>query len=472
MKANQPRPTSKAIPEFDLIADNILLELDVVPELLELRDSSGARLTKDRRNELLAQLRAGEVVRIELDAITFRQSKAPRPLSKRDAKHANANFVKFRDGDLARFARGFKGRPMLRDHDRNDLLKRGGTITASEIVETATEFQLKQTLELVKPWAVESALDGTLQTFSIGWDPPSGGRRAVLESIHCTVCECSMFLGDCPHLPGDEHKVESSGQTVIVEAEFRNPRAAEVSGVSFPAVKGTQIESVRQALNQARKLKQPRKETRMNPETLRRLGLPADATPEQVEQKLAELEREAARSRELEVELRASQLSESESKDKLKALELEQRAKALADKESKLAAIKENAVASGLWAPGDDREQLFDDFAKLGVEHAERYAKSLEPRTPVGQPLVARGTAAAVAGNGMVATEFAKGEIGMCLSQTYGAGVLQVNCAEKTFRKMGITPEMFAQFGPHTWELREPDQPWLDDGAGSLEGWC
>lgn len=463
--------TTKAIPDLDLVADRILHELDFEPELLELRDSSGTRLTKERRRELLAASRAGEVVSVELDAITFRQSKAPRPLAKRSAKHANANFVKFRDSDLAKFGRGFKGRPMLRDHDRNDLLKRGGTITASEIVETASEYQLRQTLELVKPWAVEAALDGTLQTFSIGWDPPSGGRRAVLESIHCTVCACSMFLGDCPHLPGDEHKVESSGETVIVEAEFRNPRAAEVSGVSFPAVKGTQVESVRQALSEARKLK-PRKETRrMNPETLRRLGLPADATQEQIERKLAELEHAAARSTELETELRAAQLSATENEAELERLRLEQKAAELADKETRLSAARDNAIATGLWAPGDEREQLFDDFAKLGVEHAERYAASLKPITPVGQPLLARGTAPAVVG-GMVATGFAKSEVGMCLSQTYGASPLQVQCAEQTFKKMRITPEMFAKYGPHVWECRDPDEPWLDDGAGSLEGWC
>lgn len=454
--------------EFELIADMIPHELDVELELLSLREEggSGAPLSKARRDELLAASRAGEVVKLELDAITFRQSKAPRPLAKRDAKHANANFVKFRDRDLTGFARGFRGRPMLRDHDRNDLLKRGGTIVASELRETASEFQLAQTLSLVKPWAVEAALDGTLQTFSIGWDPPAGGRRAVLEAISCTVCNASMFLSDCPHMPGDEHKVADTGETVIVEAEFRNPRAAEVSGVSFPAVRGTQVESVRAALSEARSLKPPRKARRMNEETLRRLGLSADATQEQIDARIAELAAGAVRSKELETQLRAAELTASEREAELKRIELEAKAAALTERETQLASIRESAIATGLWSPGSEREKLFDDFAQLSVEHAARYAKSLTPITPVGQGLTARTmtTPASMPG----ASQFAAGPIGQCMANMYQCSSLQVAVAEKTFRKMGITPAVFEKYGPHAWELRDPDEPWLDDGAGSL----
>jgi hypothetical protein len=418
-------------------------------------------MTDEAKKEMLSRSRSGEVVKVSVDAITFRQSKAERPLSRKNARHANSLFVKFREQDLEKFAAGFTGRPMLRDHDRDDLLKRGGTITNSRIVETPKEFQLMQTMELVKPWAVEAVLDGTLETFSIGWDPPSGGRSAALSAITCTVCNSAMFVSNCPHMPGDEHKVASSGEIVIVEAEFKNPRGTEVSGVSFPAVQGTQVENVREALSQ-KKIKPHGKMPRMNPETLKRLGLPPDASQDQIDSKVDALAAKGVKSTELETKLKAAELSAAENAKAIAEMKLEEKAKTQIQNETRLAAAKTKAIATGLWAPGSEREALFDEFAALGVDKAERYAASLNPVTPVGQPLTARTMSKA--------DDFSATPIGMVLSATYMAGSVQVAEAESTFRKLRITPEAFAKYGPHAWECRDPDSAWLDDGAGSLTG--
>ncbi len=212
----------------------------------ELRTVGGkAKLSKDNRRELLMALRQGDVIELELDAVTFQQPRGvPSPLPVKLRKLANANFVRFRDRDLPRFAKSFNGKPFLRDHGRGDLLKRGGTITKSDLRETDKQFQLSQHIHLVKPWAVEAALDGTLQTFSIGWDASTPGFRGLRNAVHCTVCGKKLFSHDCPHMPGDVAKVANDSEPVIVEAEFRDPQGAETSAVAFPAVQGTNVESI------------------------------------------------------------------------------------------------------------------------------------------------------------------------------------------------------------------------------------
>lgn len=212
----------------------------------ELRVSGiKSKLGKDNRRDLLMALRQGEVIELELDAVTFQQARGvPTPLPAKLRKLANANFVRFRDRDMPKFAKSFKGKPFLRDHDRRDLLKRGGTITESELRETDKQLQLSQHIHLVKPWAVEAALDGTLQTFSIGWDASTPGSAGLQNAVHCTVCGKKLFSQDCPHMPGEVVKVAKDSEPVIVEAEFRDPQGAETSAVAFPAVQGTNIESI------------------------------------------------------------------------------------------------------------------------------------------------------------------------------------------------------------------------------------
>lgn len=228
----------------DYQVDLCTMALDVPS--LELRTVGGeSTLNAGTRRDMLMALRQGEVVELTLDAVTFRQHKdLPRPLPFKLRKHANGNFIRFRDKDLPRLAKTFKNKPFLRDHDRRDLLKRGGTIVDSELRESGSHMELAQRIHLIKPWAVESALDGTLQTFSIGWDASAPGPQGLRNAMHCTVCDNRLFSMDCPHMPGEVAKVAKSDESVIVEAEFREPLGAETSAVAFPAVQGTNVESI------------------------------------------------------------------------------------------------------------------------------------------------------------------------------------------------------------------------------------
>lgn len=212
----------------------------------ELRRNSQA-MADETRLGLLRELRGGEVVELDVDVLAFQQPKnKPRPLPVAQRKLANRNFVTFRESDLPRLASSFVGRPFLRDHDRRDLLKRGGTITRSELQETSNQLRIMQTVRLVAPWAVEAALMGTLSSFSVGWDPSESGLTALVDSVFCTVDGKRMFGLECRHVPGETTKVAKSEEPAIVEAEFRKPVGAEVSGVGFPAVAGTSVEAIRQ----------------------------------------------------------------------------------------------------------------------------------------------------------------------------------------------------------------------------------
>ncbi len=426
-------------------------------------------LTADSRLEMLTALRGGSVVELELDITSFHQTTTPRPLPKAKRKEANANHTRFREQDMAKFAASFAGKPFLRDHDRNDLLARGGTITKSELSEHGNKLSLSQTIKLVKLWAVEAALDGTLETFSIGWDPAGATFRARMDSINCTVCGCSMFSADCPHMPGDEHKVADSNEVVIVEAEFKGARGAEVSAVTFPAVQGTSIDSVKQALSQVRearaKVSAPRRK-RMTPETLKRLGLTADATPEQIEAAVARMANDNSESA---TKLAAANATHTASQATIDLMVTEEKERVAKEAKTRVEALATKARADGLWNPGDEAEALFHELAAINLPLAEKHVASLKRANPLGAPMQsAQVPVTGVVVGDSLEEKFPTSPIGSCLAKEYHADELQVREARDTFRAMGITEEMFDKHGPHAVLKRHPDEPWLDDGAGSL----
>jgi hypothetical protein len=456
-------PPSKLIPpepnDLDLLDS---LTLPIQAESIELREASGgAALTEERRLELLAAVRKGEVVELTMKARPFRQSSTPRPLPKARRAEANARYVYLPPAELARFAESFAGRPFLRDHNRNDLLARGGKIETSELGTSRNWQTIEQSIRLVKPWAVESALDGTIEAFSIGWDPAGGNFRERIASIICTVCEAPMMSSDCPHMPGDEAKVDGRDGTYIVEAEFRGAAAAEVSAVTFPAVKGTTVDSIRAALSEARKTL-PRKARRMNPEILKRLGLSADATPDQIERALA-ARLDDSSGEEIRARLAATEEQLRGAQGQLATVRATEAEAAAKRATAKIAELSKSARERGLWTPGSASEAYFQKVAARDLAEAEEYIETLTPVVPL---RVERQSKLSIAG-GLTAPSKAFEEIAGVLSAEYGADELQVATAEVTFRKMRISPAMFAEHGPHV--LRDPDDPWLDDGAGSLD---
>lgn len=182
---------------------------------------SDKQLTDAERKELIARVRAGEVIELELDAVPFIQRES-----------SNRNAVRFKPGMLAGFAKSYKGAPFLRNHDQEDQAQRGGTVSASKLEHNEDgSKQMRMRLKLVKPWAVESALDGTLDRFSIGW------HRDRTQPLECSSCADDWM--NCSHWPGELDEKGAVVQLVIAAAE-----GTEVSAVNVPAVVGTSIESI------------------------------------------------------------------------------------------------------------------------------------------------------------------------------------------------------------------------------------
>lgn len=235
--------------ERDLKPENAILVGDLTANILVLRHD-GRELADADRKDLLTRARAGEVMAIDFDARTFIQREAP-----------NRNHVRIRDGALTRMARSFKDQPFLRDHERWSLDARGGTILSSGLVRNDGEAAFEMTLRAVKPWAVEGVLDGTIDRFSIGFIPTG----PVICSVHKTP-----VWKDCRCWPGD--KVDGKA----VEFIFTEAEGVEVSGVNVPAVTGTGISEIRGAL--AALLGGPPQEETTMKSVLVKLGLPEGAS--------------------------------------------------------------------------------------------------------------------------------------------------------------------------------------------------
>lgn len=184
---------------------------------------------KAQRRELIEAARGGKHIELVATARTFRQKK----------NVSNRRYLRL-GGDLGAQVGSFKKTPFLVDHNTWEQTSRKGTILSSKLVEESggwSEFEMS--FEAVKPDAVISILDGTLDRFSIGW--------FALGPVMCTVHQVDVrSAGSCYCWPGDS--VDVDGKLKIAEYEFTAWEGKELSGVNIPAVKGTSIEEYRQAL--------------------------------------------------------------------------------------------------------------------------------------------------------------------------------------------------------------------------------
>lgn len=361
--------------------------LTVAVELGELA-ADGKKLTATDRKELLRALRAGDVFTLSLTATSFLQPKAPMPLPKSRRKLANYNFVRFREEELPAFARSFKGRLFMRNHDRSSMQAVGGTILESEAVDQGEVIAFRQRLELVKPWAIEDALDGTMKTFSIGWDPKKPGWEGYKASLFCSVCDGPLLGKDaCAHWPGDEINVEGLDEAVIVEALWVNVLGAETSEVPFPAVRGTAVDEIHAALSAAR-LFEPsdhREEpNRMSKAIAAALMLAATATEDDILGGINALRAETKAARdELAVERAAHELTRTS----LETLRTETVKAAEERRTGEIAALREGALSKGLFIKDSDGDKLFQELAEGDIERAKRYLATLKPVVPVERKL-------------------------------------------------------------------------------------
>ena len=228
----QPTPIGSMCRSFAELGELEAIEVEGAGAAI-LRDSGGV-LDAAAKAKLIEAVRGGSHVELSIRAITFRQ---------RDGS-PNKNHLRFKRSKLGDIATSFVGKPSLVDHDKHSQSSRIGTITASEAVPLPGGWTgFRQTIRVVKPHAVISVLDGTIDRFSIGWDP----RGTVICTVHKVDVRSRAscyWKEDC--YPGKS--VEVDGKAEIAEYEWQSTEGLETSGVNTPAVTGTKIEDIRTAL--------------------------------------------------------------------------------------------------------------------------------------------------------------------------------------------------------------------------------
>lgn len=376
------------------------------PEAMVLRRAAGktpTELTTAEREQLIADARAGKLVKVEVEAVTFLQRDTP-----------NRNLVRFSPGALRSLAPSFAGMPVLRDHEQGDSQARAGRILESKLEDSPDEKDVKQirmTLELVAPWAVEMALRGLMDRFSIGW-------HSTGDTV-CSICSEPMTqfwfwtFGECDHQLGEEY----DGQ--ICQLEFTSAEGVEVSAVSVPAVLGTGVDDIRAQLSAARAAGptvKGRKELSMSKQVsltaiLAALTLGADADEGAA---VAEIQ-----SREMLLKAEKSRA------DGLQAQVEKLQAEGLARRKAELL---ERAKREGKVLPGSDLERELDKLADTSISIAEALVKDLPRLAPIGAPPVAAGADP---------TPKADPEVATAASLT--------PAQLKVAKDMGVSPEAYAE---------------------------
>lgn len=421
-----------------------------VDDLTIMADGEGGALSEEDRRRMLKAVRQGEVVELTIDATVFRQSKTPRPLPFEKRSEANHKHAYFAPEELAAFARSFRGKLFLRDHNRGDLSYVGGEILSSELDTSDPQWAvIRQRLRAVKPWAVEAALDGTLRTFSIGWDPKQRGFRGFRASALCSVCGDSMFSEKCSHYPGDDVKFDGGKTRVIVEMQWRGVIGAETSGVAFAAVAETSVDEVRAALSEFRGTQDITKDAGMTAQQLKAIGLPADATEEQIDARLSALSAGETTAKTLATEKAAAETERDIAQAELaKTIQAQRAAKAAADK-AELDAARESALADGRMVPGDNRDSLFKQLAEIptvGHARALQFLESLAPgeAAPVGAPLQSRAASRT--------PSLADNDIAQIVADhpaSYGLTEQTAQAVPAIFKQLGLSAEDIRKYGDH-----------------------
>lgn len=196
----------------------------------ELR-AGGGEDANAHRLELIQSVRSGTHLELVVKRAKTYQQKKGMP---------NRRHLRFAADQLAAIAPTFAKQPFLVDHNTYEQDKRKGTIlTAEAELSDRGMSAFYMGFSVVKPEAVISVLDGTIDRFSIGWF----ATGPVLCSVHRTDVR---GMSRCNCWPGDV--VEVDGKAQIVEYEYQTAEGKELSAVNVPAVKGTQIEEYRAAL--------------------------------------------------------------------------------------------------------------------------------------------------------------------------------------------------------------------------------
>lgn len=189
------------------------------PVLAELRNIHVNGKLIDEKKFKLSELRklaeSGDVENIEFDAVAFVQ----RP------DKPNRNFFLFLDKDLNKFAKTFKNKPFLRDHDQRHISSRDGIIMRSR----NDNGEFKQHIRITSSAGMKSFADGQIDRFSISWHH---------DRMLCSICHLDYFR--CPHFRGQRY-TDADDNEQLAQIIFTKPEGKEMSSVNVPAVTGTRI---------------------------------------------------------------------------------------------------------------------------------------------------------------------------------------------------------------------------------------
>lgn len=340
-----------------------------VVALRRVASGSPLELSREEAEQLIADARGGKLVSLFMDAVTYLQTKKP-----------NRNYVRVRDGARASLAASGAGVPFLRDHQHYDTTARGGRVVESKVEPIEDGWQIAMTLELTAPWAVEDAVRGLIDRFSISYDP--------VGDFTCSICHEPVIQGwiafytDCDHSFGEEYDGE------VCQLEVDGAVMIEVSAVSVPAVLGTDVASIRQAMSANRAPAAAPRSNSMLSKLITILSLAATATEQEVlsavegnHLKLAAKDQELALARQ-QLAAATTQLEASRTQQLSKDVE----------------ALIERGVAEGrfLFSRNDKGERVETAIEKsirhmaktASLEAATQYVDSITPVHPIGKNAV------------------------------------------------------------------------------------
>jgi hypothetical protein len=200
------------------------------PPVRELKAGGGEDVNAHRLEVIQAVSDGKRLELVVKRALAYRQ-----PKGKPNRRH-----LRFAEDQLEPNASSWKGQPFLVDHNTYEQSARKGSILTSEFdLDGKGAPALFMGFSVVKPDAIISVLDGTIDRFSIGWFSTG--------PVLCSVHGCDVKSADACHCwPGDSVKLD--GKEKIVEYEYQAFKGKELSAVNVPAVIGTRIEEFHAAL--------------------------------------------------------------------------------------------------------------------------------------------------------------------------------------------------------------------------------
>ena len=195
----------------------------------------------------------------------------------------------------------------------------------------------------------------------------------------------------------------------------------------------------------------------MNEETRKLLGLSADATDEECNERVAELSERAGASDDLATRLEAETTARLANATALATARAEDERRVADALVVQLTALETEAKAAGKFAPGDALHAQFIRLAKLDIEEARAFVTSLPANggTEVGAASQSKGTS--LDSQGAFGAGFSSELSGYGLDDVDHLALLGDGNPRHPgqFAQLGITPEMFAVDGPAARERAE-----------------